>query len=110
MNAVTTREAEVTGFIRERLSGAFEIEKMILFGSQARAEAHAESDWDVLVITETDVPFAERQALAMRCLRRRDFAVDLLVYTPAEADRERQILGSALYWADREGRVMYAKS
>ena len=110
MNLMTTRQAEVTDFIRERLGGAFEIEKMILFGSQARGDAHADSDWDVLVITETDVPFMERQAMAMRCLGRRNFAVDLLVYTPAEADRAKEFLGSALYWAEREGRVVYARS
>ena len=95
--------------IRQRLSARFDIESIVLFGSRARGDAKEESDFDVLVVANSDVPFIERQGLAMLQLGRKGFAVDLLVYTPEEAERASAITGSAIYWARREGRVMYAK-
>lgn len=110
MSKATSSETEVMEFIRERLSATFDIERIILFGSRARGDAEPDSDWDVLVITNSNLPFAERQANAMRCLGRRNSAVDLLVYTPLEADRSSQFLGSPLYWAELEGQVTYARA
>jgi hypothetical protein len=40
---------------------------------------------------------------------RRDFALDLLVFTPEELQEGCALNGSALYWANQEGRVLYAR-
>ena len=76
---------------------------MLLFGSRARGAADESSDFDVLVIARSDVPFVERQALALRLLGPRDYPLDVLVYTPSEAEDARRLVGSAVYWAFREG-------
>ena len=102
-------EISVTGFIRERLSKVFDIEKMVIFGSRARGDAKPDSDWDVLVITDSDIPFIKRQSFALRQIGQRNFSLDLLVYTPQEASEASSLLGSALYWAEKEGRVVFAK-
>jgi uncharacterized protein len=103
------QEAIVMKNIKESLSDLVEIEKVILFGSRATGKAEAHCDWDVLVIGNSSLPFIERQGQALAALRRRDYALDLLLYTPAEAEVAASILGSAVYWATREGRVIYAK-
>ena len=108
MNNALVEEATLM-MIRDRLSKKFDIVRIVLFGSRARGEASPDSDYDVLVVAQTDVPFVERQGLALLALGKRDFAVDLLMYTPAEAEREAKILGSTLFWAEREGKVVYAK-
>jgi hypothetical protein len=95
--------------IRERLEGHFDLQKIVLFGSRARGDARPDSDYDVLVIAKTDVPFIDRQGMGLMALGNRDFSLDLLIYTPEEAEAAQSIPGSALYWAEREGRVMYAK-
>jgi hypothetical protein len=56
------------------------------------------------VLSEIREPFMERQGLAMLALGRRDYALDLLVFTPQEVERDRAIPGSAIYWALEEGR------
>ncbi len=96
-------EPEVLHFISERLRTRFDVQKLILFGSRATGSAHPDSDYDVLVITESDMPFIRRQGEALLDLRGRDFSVDLLVYTPAEAEEAAAIPGTAVYWAQREG-------
>ncbi len=102
-------EAAVFGHIYEKLSVVFNIEKVVLFGSRARGDAHDDSDWDVLVITSSDIPFNRRQSIALHCLGRRGFPLDLLVFTPQEAAEAVRLTGSALYWPEQEGRVLYAK-
>jgi len=96
-------DSEVLKLIYDRLSVLFPIERLILFGSRARGEAQPNSDYDVLVVVESEIPFVERQGRALLALGRRSFPVDLLVYTPVEVEREAAIRGSAVYWALREG-------
>lgn len=101
-------EKVLTG-IREKLSELFDIERIVLFGSRASGREGPGSDWDVLVIANTSMPFVERQGRAMSALGPHDYPVDLLLYTPDEAARAAEIPGSTVYWAEREGRVVYAK-
>ena len=101
-------ERDVLQLIQSRLSARFKVLRIVLFGSRAKKPVGSQSDWDVLVIAESDLPFIERQGLALLALGKRDFPVDLLVYTPDEAAQAAKIPGSAVYWAEREGREFFA--
>ena len=60
------------------------------------------------MIVDTDLPFVKRQGIALKALGVHEYPVDLLVYTQAEANEAAAILGSAVYWANREGKVFVA--
>lgn len=95
--------------ILERLQGRFDIERVVLFGSRARGDAKPDSDYDVLVIANSNMDFVPRQAAARRAVGRVGAALDLLVYTPSEARTAAAIPGTALYWATLEGKEVYAR-
>jgi len=81
--------------------------RVILFGSYARGDANAASDADFLVIEPVvSDPGAEMVRLN-RVLRPLGIAADVLVYSEAEAEKRRDWCSSAVYWALREGRVLY---
>ena len=91
----------------QRIAEAAQPEQVLIFGSHARGEARDDSDLDLLVI-ETDV--ADRAAEMVRLrrvLRPLRIPVDLLVYSRADVERWGDQPGSALFWALREGKVMY---
>ncbi|MCW5932938.1 MAG: nucleotidyltransferase domain-containing protein [Fimbriimonadia bacterium] len=102
-------ENQVLQYIYDRLKPQFDIKRMVLFGSRAKHVSTSASDWDVLVIAESPIPFIERQCVASLAVGKRDFSLDLLVYTPDEALIEAQVPGSIIYWAEREGREFHAK-
>ena len=82
-------------------------QRIILFGSQARGDADAGSDIDLLVI-ESEVPDRGAEMVRLRrLLRRLPAAFDVLVYTQGELDRWGKEPGSALYWALKEGKVLH---
>ncbi len=109
VNSLQMSESEIIEFISKRMRELFDVRKILLFGSRANGAGRPDSDFDVLVIVESDLPFMARQGVAIKALGRRKFAVDLLVYTPAEFKNAVAMPGSALFWADREGQVIYAK-
>ena len=63
--------------------------KVVLFGSYAYGAPTPDSDVDLLIILETDVPSKDRSWAASRLLLPRPFPVDILVKTPQEIERAR---------------------
>jgi predicted nucleotidyltransferase len=92
-----------------RLARRFKPEQIILFGSHARGTAGPDSDVDLLVV----MPVSGRKRdfeLAMR-LALHDFAVatDVIVVTPEEMARRRNIPGTIVRPALHEGKVLYVR-
>lgn len=93
----------------ERLVERFDPDQIILFGSQARGTAGPGSDVDLLVIMPVSGSKRARQ-LEMR-MALHDIAVpkDIILATPDEVARRRDIVGTIIRPALREGKVLYAR-
>ena len=94
----------------ERLVTQFRPLRVILFGSQARGTADARSDVDLLVICPVPGEAGSRRELMVamdRALRGVEMATDVIILTPEEFERDRQIPGTVARPAWREGRVLY---
>jgi len=84
-------------------------EKIILFGSYARGDANEDSDFDLLII-EREVAARRKESVRIRrALRLFKIPVDILVYSTDEVKRYGDIMGTVLYPALREGRVIYGE-
>ena len=92
-----------------RLADQFAPDQVILFGSHASGQAGPDSDVDLLVVTPVRGSKREKE-IAMR-VALHDFAVpkDLVVVRPEELDRQRNVVGSLVYLALREGQILYVR-
>jgi predicted nucleotidyltransferase len=93
-----------------RIVEGFDPEKIILFGSSARDEAGPDSDADLLVVMR--VEGSKRQKAIEIDLALADLGVpkDILIVTPEEVERYRDIVGTIIYPALREGKVLYERA
>ena len=85
-------------------------EQIILFGSRARGDARPDSDLDLLIIEESNLPRFERSPRYYGVLADVFPSKDILVYTPAEVDEWRGVPNALTTVALREGRVLYART
>lgn len=94
--------------IIKHLSDFKEIEKIILFGSQARGEALSKSDIDLIVIIKS---FEDRFEVSRR-LRKKlvdiEYAFDIIVMTSKEFELDKNIPGTVSRYASKEGQILYA--
>ncbi len=105
-NAAPLSEHTIAAAV-EVLAAAARPRKIVLFGSYARGDAHAGSDLDLLVIEDEVADRAKEMVRLRRLLRPLRVPVDLLVYSSEEAEQWGAQTGAALYWALREGKVVY---
>jgi len=101
--------AELLDEIVRRVLAAGNPTKIMLFGSRARGNARPDSDVDILVIEETDLRGAERDARYYRALRGVYPAKDIQVWTPGEVDEWRQVPNSFIMTVLGEGKILYAR-
>ncbi len=81
--------------------------RVILFGSYARGDAGESSDLDFLVVEPTlQDKFGEMVRLR-QVLRPLRVPVDVLVCSQAEVNQQQHACSTAVYWALREGKVLY---
>jgi predicted nucleotidyltransferase len=81
--------------------------KVILFAYYARGDADAGSDLDLMVI-EREIPDYNEEYLRLhQTLDRLGIGVDLLLFTEAEFEQKRDWWTTPVYWASREGKVLY---
>jgi uncharacterized protein len=90
-----------------RLVERFHPERIILFGSQARGTADERSDVDLLVISRFAGKRRELLIEMDRTLRGIGIARDIVLLTPEEFERDRDIPGTVARPALREGKVLY---
>ncbi|MHB9028396.1 MAG: nucleotidyltransferase domain-containing protein [Candidatus Latescibacterota bacterium] len=88
----------------------FNPQKIVLFGSQARGTANEHSDADLLVIARFTGRRRDILVEMDRSLRDAGFALDLVLLTPEEYDRDREIPGTVARPASQEGKVLYERS
>ncbi|MEW5724705.1 MAG: nucleotidyltransferase domain-containing protein [Thermodesulfobacteriota bacterium] len=83
--------------------------KVVLFGSRARGSARPDSDFDLMVIAESDQPRYRRAAALYTNLADLPVEVEIVVYTPQEVEEWRRVPQALVTTALQEGRVLYER-
>jgi uncharacterized protein len=81
--------------------------RVILFGSRAMGREEPDSDYDILIVAETDQLLSDRIARARRAVSDLPVAKDLFVVTPAEFETYAKWRSGIIREAAENGRVLY---
>ena len=92
-----------------KIAELFKPERIILFGSQAYGQPTADSDIDLMVIMRTEAPPHKRAIPIRRALKGLGPANDIIVKTPEEFERFKDIIGTIVYPAAHQGKVLYER-
>ena len=82
---------------------------IVLFGSQARGGARPDSDLDLLIIEDSDLPRYKRSVPYLRVLVGLFPAKDVVVWTPEEVQEWAAVPHAFITTALREGKILYAR-
>jgi uncharacterized protein len=102
-------EELVAGIVR-RIVETAQPDKIILFGSRARGDVRPNSDFDVLVIKESDEPRYRRSVPLYVALADLPAEVEVMVYTPAEVEEWSLVPQAFVTTAVREGVTIYERA
>ncbi len=84
-------------------------EQIILFGSYARGDTDPDSDLDLLVVVSGVEHLRSESVRLRRILRGLLVPIDVVVATPEQMKRLRNVPGMIYHTAVREGKVIYAR-
>jgi len=93
-----------------RLVTRFQPVKIILFGSYARGTANKESDIDLLVVSDAEGKTHKLAALMYQELGSIGIPKDIVVVKPETVDTYRDLPGTIIYPAFKEGKVLYERA
>lgn len=93
-----------------RLRESLPAERIYLFGSHARGDSGADSDYDFLVVVnDSPLPRYKREQKAFRALCGMGIAKDVLVFTKREFEKGLAVITSLPATVVREGRLLYGQ-
>ncbi len=100
---------QVCAEVVARIVRRFRPEQIILFGSHARGTATADSDLDFLVVLPANGSKRKQAAEIYGLLAGIGRPKDVVVVTPDEVARYRNVAGTVVRTALTEGRVLYER-
>lgn len=102
-------EQETLQKIVKAMRSAFQVRRVVLFGSHATGTARPSSDYDILVIVDSEIPLVLRQGIARVALESEvEITADLIVLTQAEFEKAHAKSYSVIRTAIETGKVLYA--
>lgn len=103
------QEDHILSEIVRRLVAAFQPERIYLYGSRARGEYTADSDYDVMMIVrESNLPRFRRDQTAFRTLCGVGASKEIVVLTEDEFQTKLSVPCSLPATVAREGKLLYA--
>ena len=93
--------------LSRKIAAELDVEKIILFGSYADGTATDDSDIDLFVVVNTNLPPDERYVAVRKIAARFPASFDMVVRTPEEYEKSRSVINTIAYFADKYGRVLY---
>ena len=103
-------EMEQIQLLSDQIAREFQPERIILFGSYARGTAGPDSDVDLLVVMHVEGSRRKKATEIDLSLSDRKIPLDLLVVTPEQFDRDRDMIGTVIRPAAHEGKVLYERA
>ena len=95
--------------IVKKVTDNFKPEKIILFGSYAYGTPTKDSDIDLMVVMDTEMKPYERALPIRKTLKYLGMPKDVIVRTPQEFERFKDIVGTIIYTAAHKGKVIYER-
>ncbi len=95
--------------IVKKIASGYNPEKIILFGSYVTGTATEDSDIDIFVIKDSELPRPQRIMQLRRMLIGSQIPMDLIVYTPGEVDKEKDEKYSFVYEVLNSGKTVYER-
>ncbi len=92
-----------------KIATNFNPDKIILFGSYASGNQSDDSDLDLLIIQDSDLPKHKRGLDIRMSLRGLKIPMDILIYTNSEFESEKDIKYSFLNAAIKNSKILYER-
>jgi predicted nucleotidyltransferase len=94
----------------DRIATKFNPDKIILFGSHATGTPTNDSDLDLLIVQDTDLPMHKRGFDIRMSLKGIMVPMDILVFTNLEFNQEKNRKFSFLSSAIKNSKVLYERA
>lgn len=85
-------------------------QKIILFGSYAAGNPNDNSDLDLMIIKDSDLPRPQRTVQVRKMLFGSMIPLDLIVYTPQEIEESRNKAFSFVHEVLTNGKTLYERA
>ena len=118
MQTVSVKEQTLGGLILQEtidavirsIADTFSPHKIIMFGSYATGHPTPDSDLDLFLIMDTDLPRYKRATPIRLLFQPSPCAMDILVYTPEEVARWNGVTNHVITEVMRSGKTVYERS
>jgi predicted nucleotidyltransferase len=110
LEAGSVDPASIMESMVRRIVERFSPDRVILFGSYARGAAEPDSDVDLLVVMRCTESTWQQAVEIRKSLADLPLAKDVIVVTPEYFERYRDIIGTVVWPAVREGKVLYERA
>lgn len=96
--------------VATRIASRFNPYKIILFGSYANGTPNDDSDLDLLIVQDSDLPMQKRGLDIRMSLIGTKIPLDILIYTKLEFEQEKSKNSSFLNSAIKNSKILYERA